>query len=166
MSYTLDNIRKEYDRLDSLCGVDTKGIKLSVSHRCCKQYGSCRYGLDGLPSEIVITDFILDEEDIFWDVIRHEYAHALVRLRYPKERHRHDKVFHAACREVGCPPTRYSKEAVRAQNKVKYIVTCDSCGAVWKYFKRSSTIVSLQSQPDSKICPHCRNRSFSVEKVK
>ena len=81
--YSIEDIRKEYDRLDSLCGVDTSR----------KYYPTC----------IMITDFILTLEEEFWDIIRHEYAHALVTLRDGIQ-HGHDNVWKQACLEVGCPP--------------------------------------------------------------
>ena len=33
--FTLADIRREYDRLDELTGVDTKDIKLEISNRSC-----------------------------------------------------------------------------------------------------------------------------------
>lgn len=170
MGYTLDDVRKEYNRLDLKCNVNTMGIKLSISYRCIRRYGLCRYGSDGRPSEIIITDFVLEEEDLFWNVIRHEYAHALVRLRCPGERHGHDEVFYAACREVGCPPTRcldnVNSTIIEKKKQAKYIVTCNSCGYVWIFYRRSSTVRSLQSDPHSKICPYCKDSKFTVKQMR
>ena len=65
MKYSIDDIRREYDRLDKLLGIDTRNITLSVSSRCVRRYGVCRYDKDRMPKEICITDFIMECEDSF-----------------------------------------------------------------------------------------------------
>ena len=101
MSHTLDDVRREYDRLDALCGVDTTQVALRISKRATKRLGSCKYVGNAVES-VTISDFVLDAADeVFYDTIRHEYAHALVKLRFPRERHGHDARWKAACLEVG-----------------------------------------------------------------
>lgn len=175
MSYTLENIRKEYDRLDTLTGVDTGNIKLSISHRCYKRYGRCRYE-NGKAAEIIISDFILEDEKLFWDVIRHEYAHALVRIRRPKEKHGHDSVFYAACREVGCPETRLlpsttspvaiqrreNRAAKKKPKPTRYYIVCDNCGTEWGYKTRTPLVKALTVNPTGGTCPVCNTSRFKV----
>ena len=187
MKYSIDDIRREYDRLDKLLGIDTRNITLSVSSRCVRRYGVCRYDKDRIPKEICITDFIMECEDSFWDVIRHEYAHALVRIRYPKEKHGHDRVFKAACIEVGCRPERcsddeeaaqYVKERrkTRAENRkssygrtesfYRYLVGCDYCGHEWKYKSKGKVVKIAFGDLDGKLtCPHCKCNDFYCEKL-
>ena len=93
--HSLEEVRAEYDRLDRLFGVDTSGIELKISKRAVKQLGSFRSlrrgGIDGL--RITLSYLILEDDEQFWDTVRHEYAHAAVYLLHPGERHGHDRVW-------------------------------------------------------------------------
>ena len=40
--HTLEEVRAEYDRLDRLVGIDTRGIELKISTRAVRQLGSFR----------------------------------------------------------------------------------------------------------------------------
>lgn len=165
--YTLDDVRAEYDRLDKLCGVSTAGVTLRISTKATRRYGLCHHKwqrdysrADGgyyYPDYIAITDFVFDCENEFWDVIRHEYAHALVMLRDGRN-HGHDAVWKAACREVGCRPERCSgaaetaqKVAVKKENRYKYQVVCEKCGASWRYMRATKVVQALQK---GKACSH------------
>ena len=169
MKRTLADVRREYDRLDALCGVDTSSIPLRVSTRTSKRLGSCQYSAAGV-SCITISDFVMDAEDdaAFLDTIRHEYAHALVRLRRPRERHGHDAVWKAACREVGCAPERCADpapfRAPRREEPYRYLLRCLGCGATWRY-KRKAKVVRLVERGAARycVCPHCKGRRFAVE---
>ena len=87
--HSLEEIRAEYDRLDRLCGVDTSAVEIALSRRGVRRLGSFRYPAKGKAGalRITINASLLDEEEAFWDTVRHEYAHALVYLRHPGERH-------------------------------------------------------------------------------
>lgn len=159
--FTLDDIRKEYDRLDKLTGVDTKSIELAVSTRSTNRYGSCKM-INHKPVKIIIADFVLKDnnENIFWDTIRHEYVHAMVKLRNPKENHGHDWLFKKGCIEVGCDPSRLATETSeialqRREEKLKYIVYCPKCGDEWKYVKAGKVVQGLKKKRHYK-CPNCR----------
>ena len=101
--HSLEEVRAEYDRLDRLCGIDTSGIELKISKRAVKQLGSFRSprrgGKDGL--RITLSYLILEDDEQFWDTVRHEYAHAAVYLLHPGERHGHDKVWKDMCAASG-----------------------------------------------------------------
>ncbi len=172
MSRTLDDIRREYDRLDALCGVDTTPVALRVSRRATKRLGSCKY-VGSTVESIMISDFVLDASDeVFYDTIRHEYAHALVKLRFPRERHGHDERWKAACLEVGCAPERCCDPAVlpdvppRRQERYRFLLTCRTCGMLWQY-KRMTKVLQLVSKGDTRhcVCPCCRGNSFVLEKL-
>ena len=172
MSHTLEDIRREYDRLDALCGVDTTPVALRVSTRAAKRLGSCKY-VGSKVESITISDFVLDAADeIFFDTIRHEYAHALVKLRRPREKHGHDALWKAACREVGCAPERCCDPAVlpdapaRRQESYHYRLHCLICGASWQY-KRMTKVLRLVGRGGSRYCtcPHCKGHSFASESI-
>ena len=167
--FTLDDIRAEYARLDKKCGVDTSKIPLKISTRAVRQRGVCRYGVDQPVRCISFSKFIFEEEaDTFWQTVRHEYAHALVRLRFPKQAHGHDKVWKQACLEVGCRPERVSRRTdaqdKTANRKAKYRLSCDTCGNVWTFFRATSYIKRMKAgEYPSIICPECGGVKFSLE---
>ena len=173
MSHTLADIRREYDRLDALCGVDTGALALRVSTRASKRLGSCKY-VGSRVEGITVSDFVLAApERVFYDTIRHEYAHALVKLRLPREKHGHDAVWKAACREVGCAPERCCDPSVlpetpaRRQEPYRYQLRCLSCGAAWQY-KRMTKVLRLVLRGGSRYCtcPHCKGHRFAAEPIK
>lgn len=76
--HSLEEVRAEYDRLDRLCGIDTSGIELRISKRAVKRSAASaawrRGGKNGLC--ITLSYLILEDDEQFWDTVRHEYAHA------------------------------------------------------------------------------------------
>ncbi len=171
MSFTVEDIRREYNRLDRLCGADTSQVALRISSRARKRLGSCKYVGEQVAC-ITISDFVLAAApEVFYDTIRHEYAHALVKLRAPLERHGHDAVWKAACREVGCAPERCCDPAAlpvppeRREEPYRYHLLCLVCGSRWDY-KRETKVIRLIRHGGSRYCtcPHCGGHRFSAEK--
>jgi len=111
----LDFIQNEYARLDALLGIDTKNISVSLSNRLSRKLGYFRIEKKNIFTRpkvsIVISAKILDDENLFLDVVRHEYAHAAVYIMHPREKHKHDKVWKDVCRKVGCRPRASVKES-------------------------------------------------------
>lgn len=170
MAYSVADIRREYDRLDAVCGADTTGVALRVSTRATKRLGSCKY-VGNRVDCITISEFVLAaDESVFYDTIRHEYAHALVKLRRPREKHGHDAVWKAACLEVGCSPSRCCDPAAlpaapeRREEPYRYRLRCLVCGSHWDY-KRVTKVLRLVARGGSRYCtcPHCKEHRFSVE---
>ncbi len=149
--HTVEEIRREYDRLDGLCGVDTSGVEIVISTRSVKRLGSFRYPAPGRNTKprVTISAAILENEEQFWDTVRHEYAHAAVWLSHPGERHGHDEVWKAVCRKIGCTPKSMappSEELERTRReRAKYLVRCRSCGAE-TYYLRSGKIIKLMER--------------------
>ncbi len=108
-------IRAEYDRLDALTGVDTSCIEIKISGRLKRRYGYFSIYRKNIFSKvrlsIVIATMTFRSSELFYDVIRHEYAHAVCYLRDPRHRHNHDRVWKAVCKEVGCTPRATFKAA-------------------------------------------------------
>ena len=170
--HTLEEIRREYDRLDALCGVDTGAVELCVSARATRRLGSCRCTPRGV-ERITISDFVMDADDgVFYDTIRHEYAHALVKLRRPREKHGHDACWRAACAEVGCAPERCCDSSAlpqlpqRRELPYRYRLKCLNCGRTWNY-KRSTKVLRLVAcgRSGNCTCPYCKGHRFAVESV-
>ena len=164
MTDPLAAIRAEYDRLDARCGVDSRGVELAISARAVKRLGSFR---PRPVPRITISALLLDDEAAFLDTIRHEYAHALVWLRAPGERHGHDALWRAACREVGCAPrataapSETQREAER--RRANYLVRCRTCGQETRYLRAGKIVRLLQRGRGRSIrCTRCGGRSFTL----
>ena len=81
--HTVEEIRREYKRLDQMIGVDTSHLEIVFSPRAVYQYGCCKYQQKNrkiAPYKILIASFLLEEESAFWNTVRHEYAHAAAAL--------------------------------------------------------------------------------------
>ena len=64
--HTLQEVRDEYDRLDRLVGIDTRGIELKISRRAVRQLGSFRSPTRGTgPLRITLSYLILDDDAQF-----------------------------------------------------------------------------------------------------
>lgn len=163
-AFTLADIRAEYDRLDAVCGADTSGVRLRVSTRAVRRLGVFR---PGPPPEIAISAFVLSDEALFWDTVRHEYAHALVWMRRPGERHGHDAVWRAACREVGCAPkatVRASETQRRArEEKAKYRLVCTGCGQETLYLREGEILRLIRAGKGKRVrCRRCGGNRFTL----
>ena len=168
MSCTLSDIRAEYDRLDTLCGVDSSGITLCISKRAVKRLGCFR----PVPKpEISISAFVLEDETLFRDTIRHEYAHALVWLRHPREKHGHDAVWKAACREIGCSPRATvaageTQQALR-EEKAKWSQRCRGCGQETLYLREGKIIRLIRSGHGRRVtCTRCGGHRFQLTQLR
>ena len=168
--HTLEEVRAEYDRLDRLVGVDTTGIELRISKRAVRQLGSfrspARRGAK-TPLRITLSALILGDDTQFWDTVRHEYAHAAVYLLHPGEKHGHDRVWKEMCRRVGCEPRRLAssegKAAELRQERVRYIIRCDNCGAESRYMRRGKTVDRmLRGRGRSLRCRVCGGNRFTL----
>jgi len=165
--YNINDIESEYRRLDKIVNLDTSNINIKLSTKSVNRLGSCR-SIRGVPASITIADFVLQEKDLFYDVIRHEYAHAITKLRYPKEKHGHDSVWQKACKEVGCNPSRISEiesNIVKTiqENKKKYIVKCSNCGKEYTYYRKSNVVKALENgEAYGFYCGGCSCRSLKL----
>ena len=162
MKHSIQEIRDEYNRLDRICHVDTSGIAIKISKRAISRYGTCHLTKNAkgkyAPECITIADFILTCDEAFWDVIRHEYAHAVASLRDGKN-HGHDAVWKSVCIEVGCNPERllFDHEAKtihqsRRKAMEKYRIECRDCGRIWKYTRAGTVVKRLRNSREC-TCP-------------
>lgn len=165
--HTVEEIRREYDRLDRLCGVDTSDVAIELSSRSVRRLGSFRPPVSGKPARIMISASLLDADEPFWDTVRHEYAHAAVWFLYPGERHGHDAVWKAMCRVVGCTPKSAApadeESAALRRQRAKYCVRCNACGAE-TYYLRAGKIVKLMQRRYRRdvCCGRCGSNDLSL----
>lgn len=84
--YNLQDIANEYHRLDQIFNIDTSDIDL-VHFTGVSQCGYCCVK-NGRPIKIGINDLVFEcPENEFYDVIRHEYAHAVDAVKYKNRGH-------------------------------------------------------------------------------
>ena len=174
--HTLEEIREEYIRLDRVCGIDSSRIELRINNAK-KRLGSfsCRPGFPRRKMSITISRKALQDDVLFLDTIRHEYAHAVVSIREPLSRHGHDRVWKAVCREVGCTPRATIKEN-REQNteaEAKYRVTCLGCGTESGYLRAGKIVRLLQEEERSGgkknagvVCRKCGGKHFCLTQLR
>lgn len=167
--HSLEEIRAEYDRLDRLCGVNTSEIEIVFSSRGVRRLGSFRCPAKGKKGtlRITINASLLDEEEQFWDTVRHEYAHALVYLRSGGRNHGHDAVWKAACREVGCSEKRLAAQPAESreqlERRAKYKVRCTGCGQESLYFRRGKVVDLLLRGGQGQVrCGKCGSSSLQL----
>lgn len=164
--FTVNDVHNEYRRLDTISHVDTSHIQLKISQKGINRFGYCKsvHVKNGqlTPVEISFSDMIFEDESLFWQTIRHEYAHALVTIRDGKA-HGHDWVWKLACKEIGCAPRRLinteNSEIVkqREADLVKYTLACRNCGWERRYFRKGKVVknfLSGRKQPHY-FCPKC-----------
>ena len=70
--YTLEDVRKEYARLDRIIGIDTSAIELKISRRAVNRLGSftspARPG--AAPLRITLSALVMEDEALFYDTRR------------------------------------------------------------------------------------------------
>lgn len=162
--HTLAELRAEYNRLDKLLGIDTSGIELRVSTRAVRQLGSFRASR---PPRITLSALAMEDDALFMDTARHEYAHAAVHLLYPLEKHGHDKLWKDICRLIGCRPrsrTELTQTAAElCEQKIKYIVRCKGCGRESGYVRRGKAVELIQRGRGSRLrCRACSGNKFEL----
>ena len=167
--HTLSEVRAEYDRLDKLLGIDTSAIELKVSTRALKQLGSFRSPLrpGAAPLRITLSSLVMEEDALFLDTIRHEYAHAAAYLLRPGEKHGHDKLWKDICRRIGCAPKSRTEltgsAAKQRQQRAKYLIRCRGCGRESAYLRRGKTVeLLLKGRGSALRCTHCGGNEFAL----
>lgn len=166
--HTLEEVRREYARLDRITGIDSSGIELKISKRAVRQLGSFRSPAGGTgPLRITLSALILDDDQQFWDTVRHEYAHAAIYLLHPGEKHGHDRTWREMCRLVGCDPRRLAPEKGRAaelrRERARYLIRCEGCGAESRYVRRGRAVeLMLRGRGRSLRCRQCGGNRFTL----
>jgi len=166
----LSLIKTEYRRLDQITHVNTESIIIKISTRLTRKFGyfevKNKNAFSGPSLSIMISDQILSDEEIFCDVIKHEYAHAVVYLRYPKQNHGHDIIWKNVCTEVGCIPkaTRKALNYTPRKSKLdKYILKCRCCGAESRYKTEGKVIqIVMHKKRGTVICRRCKSNDFEL----
>lgn len=104
--YTLEDVRKEYDRLDTLLGINTSNVELKIS-KGFRTAGLFEVRRDkktkDLKMIIRINKVVFNCcEDSFFEIIRHEYAHAANYIINKDKADAHGTKWKAISKKVGC----------------------------------------------------------------
>ncbi len=110
--FTISDIRREFDRLDSLSGLNTTGIPIRISARMSRALGVCRSrSMDGGTTvqvvDVAFADYLCrygTEEELL-NTVRHEYAH-LYNILHDGVRCGHDARWKAVALWLGASPER------------------------------------------------------------
>ena len=169
--HTIQEIKKEFSRLDKLLGTDTSNIEIVFSKRTVKRHGSCQCirGSDGVwrPAKVMIADFLRNGDDgEFWDTVRHEYAHAAATLITGKNCG-HNAVWKSICKKIGCSGNVRAENTAasrqRAHDAAKYVITCMGCGEQSFYMRKTELIKRLEKGGASGvICTVCGGKKFKL----
>ena len=171
MKHSLDEVRAEYNRLDRLLGIDTGAVELCVSRHSVQRLGSFRSPArpGAAPLRISLSPLVLEEDELFLDTIRHEYAHAAAYIMYPGKKHGHDALWKSICRVVGCSDKSQSRSEAAArlrQERAKYTVRCRGCGLETSYVRRGKTVELLMKGRGRRLrCSRCGGSDFELNIV-
>ncbi len=162
--HSLDEVRAEYQRLDRLLGIDTSHVELKISKRALQQLGCFR---SPEPLRITIAKSVMEDDELFLDTIRHEYAHAAVYLMYPGRNHGHDDIWKSICLRIGCRPKSRSEAGYKAQlarrQQAKYTVVCLGCGQQSYYLRRGKMVDMLLHGRGTRLrCTRCGGNKFAL----
>lgn len=168
--HTIADIREEYARLDAITGINSSTIPIKTSTHAKRRYGCCKYKVikNGLHrsyyvKELNFSNFIYEwPQDIFIQIIRHEYAHMLVVMRDHSSKSGHGSKWKAACLEIGCKPERCSAVPEEYMIQPKYLVRCESCGRTWRYYKKTKLIQNILARKASGYLCVCGSKNFSL----
>lgn len=167
--FTVADIRKVYNELDSMLGIDTSHVAIEVSNRMTRTLGYCRYQrVNGkcYTIKIVISkQVMIAGNESFQLVIRHEYAHMACN-EITRTPHGHDAYWKKMCEKCGGMPTRtgeykdipYKKRSRKKVNKVTLL--CENCGATFKMAPNSKAVRIVRNNLGYCTCPHCKGRKF------
>lgn len=164
--FDLSDVRAEYDRLDKILGINTKNIELK-KNKGYRMGGYCKtkkYFGKQKPILIAINEVAFDlPKNEFYDLIRHEYAHAAdVLLNGYMSVHGHN--WKQVCIQIGCSPERlintesilHEKLQEVKKNSVKYTIICPCCGKEYSYTRMTKIYKSFLNY-NKLHCPKCDN---------
>lgn len=175
--FTAKDIRQEMMRLDKKSGIDTSKIPIRISTRMTSTWGKCVY--NRTQGKATVKELVFADRLLRWatyehllEVIRHEYAHAYVLIAFNKPGEGHSSRWRYWATYFGSSGKRCNNfpevdSNGRAERVAKYIVTCTTCGTVFKYQRRSSIVQALELNPGctSYICGKCRGHNFLLKRA-
>lgn len=176
--FTIKDIRQEMTRLDKKSGIDTSKIPIRISTRMISTWGKCVY--NRVRGKATVKELVFADRLLRWatyehllEVIRYEYAHAYVLIAFNKPGEGHSSRWRYWAIYFGSSGKRCNNfpevdSNGRAEQMAKYIVTCTTCGVIFKYQRRTQIIQALERDPrcTSYICGKCHGNKFLSQRGK
>lgn len=170
---TVDMIRNEISKLDSISGLNLSSVPIRISTRMTNTLGLCkaqRRNGKYRVIEFVFSDKLLRYAKIehIIDTIKHEYAHGYVFMKHQKN-DVHGPLWKSAAVKFGCLPTRCADiaevRAVLPERKDKYTLECPACSWTHGYQRAGKAVTELISNPKSLrfYCPLCGGRPLKLK---
>lgn len=165
---TIEQIRNELQRLDAQSGLSSADLEIRITDTYFKlgsyfRPNSNRQEYFQFSSQLMDPELFPD--DIFIDIVRHEFCHYFVRHTETKPYKAHGLEWKLACIKFRANPrskcktvdAEYEKARMKsAARAYKYEVRCD-CGWSKKYMKRTKAINGICSGSGKYLCPMCKN---------
>ncbi|MBR5284704.1 MAG: SprT-like domain-containing protein [Clostridia bacterium] len=109
--FTISDIRREFDRLDGVTGLNTTDVPIRISARMSRALGVCRSrsteggGVEAV--DVAFADYLCrcGTEEEFLNTVRHEYAH-LYNILHDGIRCGHDARWKEVALWLGASPDR------------------------------------------------------------
>ena len=173
--FTVLDIRRVYDELDAMLGIDTSNVKIELSNRMTRTLGYCKYQRIGgkcYTVKIVISNQVMKAgKDSFQSIIRHEYAHMACN-EITRTPHGHDSYWKNMCKKCGGTPTRTGEYKdipykTRKRKKVeKVTLLCEGCNSTFHMAPNSKAVRIIRSGIGYCTCPYCKGREFKEVKYR
>lgn len=174
--FTEEEIRKEYDRLDKILGIDTSHIIIDFGSSNKTETAAFTQFYSNAPTvpkrirfNMAIMGVLNDTNCL--DIIRHEYAHAAVALKENYTGLPHGGPWKKICRQIGCRPSPYTYNG----RKIEYIedykikekmvrVKCCNCGRITMQPDNSRIVKILRNGGNSwnLKCKKCGRMVFTL----
>lgn len=154
--FTIKDIRQLLDEAGQKMGLACDQVPVEISRRMVRTYGLFifRRGRQALePVAFRFAARLLDgdfAEDIFRQVVLHEYAHFYANTKDNKN-HGHDRVFKETCRRLGIPEDTKLITPSHDQ-RPGYAIYCKACGKLVAQRRRRDTAQRLVNGYRSACC--------------
>lgn len=167
--FTLEDVKKEYRRLDKMLNVNTENIEIKTISGF-SMGGWCK-SRGGKPIAIGINKLAFEcSENDFYDVIRHEYAHAVDIILHKNSNH--GASWQRICRQIGCNPVstvdknselNQKLEQLRKESNSGYQIVCPHCGYAYTYQRMCATVRCYNEGTPLK-CGYCHKKFSKGDK--
>ncbi len=165
------DIRREFNRLDEISGLDTSAIPIQISKRLTTTLAKCRYLKKG--NTMSVEKFVFAQRLLQYstlehllNTVRHEYAHAYTILKHQQADH--GALWKATAKAFGCDGNRLSSypELMDRPAGIQYELCCTACGRTARYRKRGKVVQAFEAKPTRRDyrCA-CGNNQFILRKT-